>query len=59
MKPLSEFCCINPNCSEYGTEGALKTALESSPVSDTVNTSFVERQKRFLMGQTGISMHGP
>ncbi len=18
MKPLSEFCCINPNCSEYG-----------------------------------------
>ena len=28
----------------YGTEDALKTALESSPVSNTINTSFVERQ---------------
>jgi len=28
----------------YGTEDGLKTALESSPVSNTINTSFVERQ---------------
>lgn len=28
----------------YGTEESLKTALESSPVSTTINTSFVERQ---------------
>jgi len=27
----------------YGTSESLKTALETSPVSDTVNTSFVER----------------
>jgi IS1 family transposase len=28
----------------YGTEDALKASLESSPVSNTINTSFVERQ---------------
>ena len=30
MKTLSEFCCINPNCSEYGKRGGINLRVHQT-----------------------------
>ena len=59
MKPLSEFCCINPNCSEYGKRNNIdlrvhQTYGKSGPIRllecKVCGTMFSERAHTALSG---------